>query len=75
MVSDLVSCLSFHKVWKHFVEEAEVEVVEQDAGALKTQYLDVIISDVRTAPQFGFSVQVLNNEGMGCCVALLFAGA
>ncbi|KAG8953517.1 hypothetical protein FRC04_002359 [Tulasnella sp. 424] len=51
-------------VWKHYVEEAEVEVVEQDAGALKTQYIDVIVSDVRTAPQFGFSVQILNNEGI-----------
>ncbi|KAG8990818.1 hypothetical protein FRB90_001602 [Tulasnella sp. 427] len=51
-------------VWKNYVEEAEVEVVEQDAGALKTQYLDVIISDVRTAPQFGFSVQTLNSEGI-----------
>lgn len=51
-------------VWKHYVEEAEVEVVEQDAGALKTQYIDVIISDVRTSPQFGFSVQILNNEGI-----------
>ncbi|KAG8982890.1 hypothetical protein FRB90_006475, partial [Tulasnella sp. 427] len=51
-------------VWKNYVEEAEVEVVEQDAGALKTQYLDVIISDVRAAPQFGFSVQTLNSEGI-----------
>ena len=34
------------------------------SGALKTEYLDVIISDVRVTPSLTFSVQVLNTEGM-----------
>ena len=30
---------------------------------MKSEYLDVIISDVRTNNGFGFSVQILNTEG------------
>jgi len=34
-----------------------------DPAALKTEYLDIIISDVRTTNGLGFSVQILNTEG------------
>jgi staphylococcal nuclease domain-containing protein 1 len=30
---------------------------------MKSEYLDVIVSDVRTHNGFGFSVQILNTEG------------
>ena len=36
---------------------------EGDPAALKTEYLDVIVSDVRTTNGLGFSVQILNTEG------------
>jgi len=38
-------------------------VEEGDPAALKTEYLDVIVSDVRTTNGLGFSVQILNTEG------------
>ena len=37
---------------------------EGDPAALKTEYLDIIISDVRTTNGLGFSVQILNTEGI-----------
>ena len=37
---------------------------EGDPAALKTEYLDIIISDVRTTNGLGFSVQILNTEGL-----------
>ncbi|KAH9929615.1 transcription factor [Epithele typhae] len=53
-------------MWKDFDEAAEVmeTPVEETNGPLKTEYLDVIISDVRTKPSFAFSVQILNTEGI-----------
>jgi len=39
-------------------------VEEGDPAALKTEYLDIIISDVRTTNGLGFSVQILNTEGL-----------
>jgi len=39
-------------------------VEEGDPAALKTEYLDIIISDVRTTNGLGFSVQILNTEGI-----------
>jgi len=51
-------------MWRNYVEEAEAEPTntEEESSALKTEYVDVIISDVRTTPNFGFSVQKLGNE-------------
>jgi hypothetical protein len=42
---------------------AEAEVDVSETGPLKSEYLDVIISDVRTKNGFAFSVQILNTEG------------
>ena len=54
------------QIWKDYDEEAEkvAEIPVEDAnGPLKTEYIDIIISDVRTKPNFAFSVQILNTEG------------
>ncbi|CDO69288.1 hypothetical protein BN946_scf184976.g7 [Trametes cinnabarina] len=54
-------------IWKEYDEPAEqaAEAPKEDAnGPLKTEYMDVIISDVRTKPQFAFSIQILNTEGI-----------
>lgn len=62
------------QIWKDYDEEAEkaAEVVESsDPAALKTEYLDIIISDVRTTPAFGFSVQILNTEGISFALCAL----
>ena len=40
-------------------------------GPLKTEYIDVIISDVRTKPNFAFSVQILNTEGIASLEKLM----
>ncbi|KAI0633336.1 transcription factor [Trametes polyzona] len=61
-------------IWKDYDEEAEqaVEAPKEDAnGPLKTEYLDVIISDVRTKPQFAFSIQILNTEGIASLEKLM----
>jgi staphylococcal nuclease domain-containing protein 1 len=34
-----------------------------EVGPLKAEYLDVIVSDVRTTNGLAFSVQILNTEG------------
>ncbi|KAK0195497.1 hypothetical protein F5146DRAFT_1100977 [Armillaria mellea] len=55
-------------LWKDYDEaaEQEAEAVPEDdgSGALKTQYQDVIVSDIRTRNGFGFSVQILSSEGI-----------
>lgn len=56
----------FWQIWKDYDADAQdvVEDSSEDAsGPLKREYLDVIISDVRTTNGFGFSVQILNTEG------------
>ena len=37
---------------------------EGDPAALEKNYLDVIVSDVRTANGFAFSVQILGTAGI-----------
>ena len=37
---------------------------EGDPAALKAEYLDVIVSDVRTTNGLAFSVQLLGTEGI-----------
>lgn len=58
--------LTFQKqLWQDYDESAEkaAEVApEVEAGPMKSKYIDIIISDVRTT-NFGFSVQILNTEG------------
>ncbi|THH05282.1 hypothetical protein EW145_g4916 [Phellinidium pouzarii] len=55
-------------VWKDYDEDAEAAAEEeekraQDIQPLKPEYLDIIISDVRTHNGLTFSVQILNTEG------------
>lgn len=54
------------QIWSDYDEtvarQAEVEP-EEDFGARKPEYIDVIVSDVRTKNGFNFSVQILNTEG------------
>ena len=53
-------------MWKDYDEEAEKaaqEPVEDVSTPLKPEYIDVIISDVRTKNGLNFSVQILNTEG------------
>ncbi|KAH0589010.1 hypothetical protein H2248_004787 [Termitomyces sp. 'cryptogamus'] len=61
-------------IWSDYDEESEkAEVVADasDTGALKAEYLDVIISDVRIKTGFGFSVQILNTEGIASLEKLM----
>ncbi|EPQ57603.1 hypothetical protein GLOTRDRAFT_99467 [Gloeophyllum trabeum ATCC 11539] len=62
-------------LWKDYEEEEaktpEVEQSNGEAGPLKTEYLDVIVSDVRTSNGFGFSVQILNTEGIASLEKLM----
>lgn len=54
------------QIWQNYDEDAEKEAVaqpEENDAALKSEYLDVIVSDVRTKNDLNFSVQVLNTEG------------
>ncbi|KAL0072455.1 hypothetical protein AAF712_000218 [Marasmius tenuissimus] len=62
-------------LWKDYDEEAEVAAAEAEStdnsGPLKQEYLDVIISDVRTKNGFNFSVQILNTEGIASLEKLM----
>ncbi|KAJ7188134.1 hypothetical protein C8R46DRAFT_10891 [Mycena filopes] len=60
-------------MWKEYDEEAEKAEapVEDASGALKAEYIDVIVSDVRTANGLGFSVQILNTEGIAALEKLM----
>ncbi|KAG5730041.1 hypothetical protein E4T56_gene5842, partial [Termitomyces sp. T112] len=61
-------------IWSDYDEEsekAEVAADASDTGALKAEYLDVIISDVRIKSGFGFSVQILNTEGIASLEKLM----
>jgi len=56
----------FEQIWQDYDEEAELAAQNtpvEETGPLKSEYLDVIISDVLTKNGFGFSVQILNTEG------------
>ncbi|KAI0700878.1 hypothetical protein BC835DRAFT_1404699 [Cytidiella melzeri] len=55
------------KIWADYDAEAEVAAAveqEEDTGALKAEYQDIIISDVRTHNGLNFSIQILNTEGI-----------
>ncbi|KAG8680157.1 hypothetical protein FRC09_018442, partial [Ceratobasidium sp. 395] len=52
-------------VWHDFdasAEEAVPAPTDNGTTPLKSEYLDVLVSDIRTTPSFGFSVQVLNEN-------------
>ncbi|TEB38403.1 transcription factor [Coprinellus micaceus] len=61
-------------IWSDYDEEVEKAAApteeKDDTGALKAEYLDIIISDVRTS-NFGFSVQILNTEGIASLEKLM----
>ena len=58
--------LKCRQIWSEYDEtvakQADIEL-EEDFGARKAEYIDVIVSDVRTKNGFNFSVQILNTEG------------
>ncbi|KAF8893956.1 hypothetical protein BD779DRAFT_1504456 [Infundibulicybe gibba] len=62
-------------IWSDYDEEAEraaeAQPVESETGPLKSEYLDVIVSDVRTNNGFSFSVQILNTEGIASLEKLM----
>ncbi|KAJ7647235.1 hypothetical protein FB45DRAFT_892832 [Roridomyces roridus] len=60
-------------IWKEYDGEAEaVEAPVDDSSVpLKREYIDVIVSDVRTANGLGFSVQILNTEGIAALEKLM----
>ncbi|THH26712.1 hypothetical protein EUX98_g7479 [Antrodiella citrinella] len=60
-------------IWSDYDEDAAVpEVPETDDGAaLKPEYLDIIISDVRTHNGLNFSIQILNTEGIASLEKLM----
>ncbi|KAF9465009.1 hypothetical protein BDZ94DRAFT_1281658 [Collybia nuda] len=65
---------SRHNIWSEYDEETEKateEVDESETGPLKSEYLDVIVSDVRTRTGFSFSVQILNTEGIASLEKLM----
>ncbi|KAJ7076400.1 hypothetical protein B0H15DRAFT_925222 [Mycena belliarum] len=60
-------------IWKEYDEEAaKAEApAEEVVGPLQREYIDVIISDVRTTHGLGFSVQILNTEGIAALEKLM----
>lgn len=66
----------FAQIWSKYQEES-IKVTSlpevNESGPLKSEYLDVIISDIRTKNGFSFSVQILNTEGeyVVCPVTLI----
>ncbi|KAI0093340.1 transcription factor [Irpex rosettiformis] len=56
------------KIWEDYDAEAqEAEAAaeqEEESGPLKSEYQDIIISDVRTHNGVNFSIQILNTEGI-----------
>ncbi|KAJ7072239.1 hypothetical protein C8F01DRAFT_1205852 [Mycena amicta] len=59
-------------IWKDHDEEAEkIEEPAVETGPLKREYLDVIISDIRTTSGLAFSVQILNTEGIAALEKLM----
>ena len=61
------------QIWQDFDDTAEqVEAEPEDDGAVpKTEYQDVIISDVRTGAGLTFSIQILNTEGIASLETLM----
>jgi hypothetical protein len=67
LITDTDNQLIFVQIWKEYDEEAEkaAEAANNvdDSAPLKTNFMDIIISDVRPAANLTFSVQILNTEG------------
>ncbi|KII92084.1 hypothetical protein PLICRDRAFT_50514 [Plicaturopsis crispa FD-325 SS-3] len=62
-------------IWADYDADAEKAAeeapVDNGTAPLKPEYLDVIISDVRTHNGFSFSVQILNTEGIASLEKLM----
>ncbi|GJJ06096.1 hypothetical protein Clacol_000285 [Clathrus columnatus] len=61
-------------IWSDYDEAVEQEAEKSQNGStepLKPEYMDVIVSDVRSNPAFGFSVQILNTEGIASLEKLM----
>ncbi|KAF8161178.1 hypothetical protein B0H34DRAFT_781782 [Crassisporium funariophilum] len=62
-------------IWSDYDEEAskaaELAEAETETGPLKSEYLDVIVSDIRTTNGLAFSVQILNTEGIASLEKLM----
>ncbi|KAJ6499990.1 hypothetical protein C8R47DRAFT_970738 [Mycena vitilis] len=60
-------------IWSDYDEEAEKAEAptEEATGPLKPEYIDVIVSDVRTVNGLSFSVQILNTEGIAALEKLM----
>ncbi|PAV18694.1 transcription factor [Pyrrhoderma noxium] len=63
-------------IWSDYDPEVEAAALEeekkgQEIQALKTEYMDVIISDVRDRNGLSFSVQILNTEGIAALEKLM----
>ncbi|TRM69350.1 hypothetical protein BD626DRAFT_473754 [Schizophyllum amplum] len=58
-------------MWSNAEEKVEVAPVADSSSALAPEYLDVIVSDVRTNNGFSFSVQILNTEGIASLEKLM----
>ncbi|KIJ18624.1 hypothetical protein PAXINDRAFT_161466 [Paxillus involutus ATCC 200175] len=61
-------------MWQDYDEESEKAAqapVEDDNTPMKPEYLDIIISDVRTKNGLNFSVQILNTEGIASLEKLM----
>ncbi|KAH7888601.1 hypothetical protein F5I97DRAFT_1853998 [Phlebopus sp. FC_14] len=61
-------------IWQDYDEEeqtAQAAFAEDAVSALKAEYLDIIISDVRTQNGLNFSVQILNTEGIASLEKLM----
>jgi len=59
-------------IWRGYDPEVETQTEEIiDSGVLKTEYLDIIVSAIRTTPSFSFSVQILNTEGIASLEKLM----
>jgi staphylococcal nuclease domain-containing protein 1 len=67
LILDTDNQLILVQIWKEYDEEAEkaAEAANNvdDSAPLKTNFMDIIISDVRPAANLTFSVQILNTEG------------
>jgi hypothetical protein len=63
--------VDIRQIWRDYDPEVESRTEStagaDDTQALKTEYLDIIVSAIRVMPTFSFSVQILNTEGLILC--------
>ncbi|KAF8313103.1 transcription factor [Clavulina sp. PMI_390] len=57
-------------MWEGYTEEAP-EAEQPTDSSQDPEYMDILISDCRTTPEFGFSVQLLTNDGVASLEKLM----